>query len=35
MDFNLPSDLVAYLGELDAFIAAEVVPLQAMDDNER
>ena len=35
MDFNLPADLVAYLGELDRFIAAEIVPLQAADDNER
>jgi acyl-CoA dehydrogenase len=35
MDFNLPADLVAYLGEIDAFIAAEIAPLQASDDNER
>ena len=35
MDFDLPTDLVAYLGELDAFIAAEIAPLQAADDNER
>lgn len=35
MDFNLPADLVAYLGELDRFIAAEIAPLQAADDNER
>ena len=35
MDFALPADLVAYLGELDAFIAAEIAPLQAQDDNER
>jgi acyl-CoA dehydrogenase len=35
MDFNLPAELTAYLGELDAFIAREIVPLQAQDDNER
>jgi acyl-CoA dehydrogenase len=35
MDFDLPDDLVAYLAELDAFIAAEIAPLQAQDDNER
>ncbi|WP_233884590.1 acyl-CoA dehydrogenase family protein [Paraburkholderia flagellata] len=35
MNFNLPDDLVAYLAELDNFIAAEVAPLQAQDDNER
>ena len=35
MDFALPADLVAYLGELDAFIADEIAPLQAQDDNER
>ena len=35
MDFSLPADLEAYLGELDAFIAAEIEPLQAQDDNER
>src|SRR4051794_35147275 len=35
MDFNLPPDLVAYLGELDAFIEAEIKPLQAQEDNER
>ena len=35
MDFALPADLVAYLGELDAFIAAEIAPLQRQDDNER
>ena len=35
MDFSLPADLEAYLGELDAFIAAEIAPLQAQDDNER
>jgi acyl-CoA dehydrogenase len=35
MDFNLPADLVAYLGELDAFIEAEIKPIQARDDNQR
>ena len=35
MDFDLPADLIAYLAELDAFIEAEIKPLQAQDDNER
>ena len=35
MDFALPSDLVEYLAELDAFIEREIKPLQAQDDNER
>jgi len=35
MNFNLPEDLTAYLAELDAFIEAEIAPLQAQDDNER
>ena len=35
MDFALPADLVAYLAELDAFIAAEIKPLEAQDDNIR
>lgn len=35
MNFDLPADLVAYLAELDAFIAAEIKPLEAMDDNIR
>ena len=35
MDFNLPPDLLAYLAELDAFIAREIDPLQAADDNQR
>ena len=35
MDFDLPADLVAYLAELDAFIAAEIAPLEASDDNAR
>jgi len=35
MDFNLPDDLTAFLDRLDAFIEAEIVPLQAADGNER
>ena len=35
MDFSLPADLLAYLDELDAFIAAEIDPLVAADDNIR
>ena len=35
MDFNLPPELLAYLAELDAFIAREIDPLQAADDNQR
>ena len=35
MDFSLPADLVSYLARLDAFIAAEIAPLQAEDDNQR
>ena len=35
MDFDLPDDLVAYLTELDAFIDAEIKPLEARDDNVR
>lgn len=35
MDFDLPPDLVAYLGELDRFIEAEIRPLEARDDNIR
>ena len=35
MDFDLPADLTAYLAELDAFIAREIAPLQAADDNQR
>lgn len=35
MDFNLPSDLVAYLAELDDFIAKEIKPLEEQDDNIR
>ena len=35
MDFNLPAYLVDYLARIDAFIEAEIKPLQAQDDNER
>ena len=35
MDFGLPADLRAYLAELDAFIAAEIRPLESQDDNIR
>ena len=35
MDFDLPAELTTYLGELDAFIAREIAPLQAQDDNQR
>ena len=35
MDFALPADLVAYLAELDAFIASEIRPLEQQDDNIR
>jgi acyl-CoA dehydrogenase len=35
MDFDLPVDLAAFLAELDAFIAAEIRPLEAADDNIR
>jgi acyl-CoA dehydrogenase len=35
MNFDLPPELTAYLAELDAFIEAEIKPLQAQDDNER
>ena len=35
MDFDIPSDLVAYLDELDAFIEAEIKPLEGADDNIR
>jgi butyryl-CoA dehydrogenase len=29
VDFNLPADLVAYLDELDQFIAREIKPIEA------
>ena len=35
MDFALPEDIVAYLATLDAFIAREIAPLEAADDNVR
>lgn len=35
MDFAIPSDIATYLITLDAFIEAEIKPLQARDDNER
>ena len=35
MDFNLPPELVAYLGELDAFIEHKIKPLERKDDNIR
>jgi acyl-CoA dehydrogenase len=35
MDFALPQDLVTYLAELDAFITAEIRPLEQKDDNIR
>ncbi len=35
MNFDLPADLVAYLTKIDAFIEAEIQPLEAADDNIR
>lgn len=35
MDFAIPADLTAYLAELDAFIEAEIKPLEQQDDNIR
>ncbi len=35
MDFNLPPELTAYLAELDAFIDAEIKPIEQRDDNMR
>lgn len=35
MDFSLPTDLVAYLDELDRFIAQTIKPLEQQDDNIR
>ncbi|MBA4051735.1 MAG: acyl-CoA dehydrogenase, partial [Erythrobacter sp.] len=35
MDFAIPADLQAYLDELDAFITAEIKPLEQQDDNIR
>src|SRR2546423_242257 len=35
LDFALPADLVAYLDELDRFIAREIKPIEEADDNIR
>src|SRR5258706_5868013 len=35
LDFALPADLVAYLAELDRFIAREIKPIEEADDNIR
>ena len=35
MDFELPAELAAYLGELDEFIEREIKPLEDTDDNIR
>ena len=35
MDFDLPTDLVDYLAELDEFIERDIRPLEAVDDNMR
>lgn len=35
MSLKVPADSAAYLARLDEFIEAEIVPLQAADDNER
>lgn len=35
MDFDIPPEIAAYLKELDAFIAAEIKPLEEADDNIR
>src|SRR5215467_2799009 len=35
VDFEIPADLAAYLGELDAFIEREIRPLEQADDNIR
>ena len=35
MDFDLPPGLQAYLDELDAFIEAEIKPIENRDDNIR
>jgi acyl-CoA dehydrogenase len=35
MDFSLPPELAAYLAELDAFIEAEIKPIENRDDNMR
>ncbi|MEZ5342371.1 MAG: hypothetical protein R2706_13265 [Acidimicrobiales bacterium] len=35
MNFDIPPELVDYLAELDAFIEAEIVPLEQSNDNIR
>ena len=35
MDFDIPADIQDTLDQLDEFIAREIEPLQAQDDNER
>lgn len=35
MNFDVPEDLKHYIQRLDAFIAAEILPLQNKDDNIR
>ena len=35
MNFDIPEDLQNYLGELDAFIESDILPLQMKDDNNR
>ncbi|MCA1750159.1 MAG: acyl-CoA dehydrogenase, partial [Sphingomonadales bacterium] len=35
MTFTIPQEIEDYLAELDAFIEAEIAPLQARDDNDR
>jgi hypothetical protein len=35
MDFAVPQETLNTLTEIDAFIEAEIKPLQAQDDNER
>ena len=35
MDFDIPQEILDYLDELDAFIEAEIKPLEAQDDNVR
>jgi len=35
MNFDVPRDLLDYLGKLDAFIESEIKPLEQADDNKR
>src|SRR3954469_26003526 len=35
MDIDIPPEIQKTLDDIDAFIAAEIAPLQAQDDNER